>query len=46
MSARFSLKLPSGQNKAGNMVAYMILNFCNTTGNRGWEDSRKEEPVF
>lgn len=34
MSSRFSRRLHSGQNKAGNMAAYVILKFCNTTGGR------------
>ena len=31
MSCKFSHKLPSGQNKAGNTAAYVILKFYNTT---------------
>ena len=34
MSSRFSRKLPSGQNKAGNTAAFVILKFYNPTGDR------------
>lgn len=34
MSSRFSHKLPSGQNKARNMAAFVILKFYNITGDR------------